>query len=286
MAFQGEGAPDDPGRRDRRVKHGMHGTPEYRAWQQMLGRCYNPNSQRFDRYGRRGIRVCERWKQSFEAFYEDVGPRPSSEHSIDRIDNDGDYEPGNCRWATRGEQNRNKADIILVDLDGRKLAVTEWARELGLNPRTILCRIKAGMSPTEALSRTVEYRRWPGSPGTVEAERINGARIREERRNQGISLKSLQEKTGLSRCFLGDLEHGKRRATESDLKRISEALGVDPVSFFRAEIQEEINRERRAGAPAPRCVDCGGALAAGRSPGYCRDCDEYHRWMEGRSDGR
>jgi carbon storage regulator len=58
------------------------------------------------------------------------------------------------------------------------------------------------------------------------------------------------------------------------------------ISVNRAEIQEEIDRERRAGAPAPRCVDCGGALAAGRSPGYCRDCDEYHRWIEGRSDGR
>lgn len=88
--------------------HNASKTSEYRAWCGIRQRCFNPANCRYEGYGGRGITVCDRWNQSFLAFFEDMGPRPSPNHSIDRIDNDGNYEPSNCRWATRSQQQRNK----------------------------------------------------------------------------------------------------------------------------------------------------------------------------------
>ena len=93
--------------RQRPITHGMYGTPEYRAWANMLTRCYNRNRKDFARYGGRGITVCQEWRNSFEAFFAYVGKRPKG-MSLDRINNDGNYEPGNVRWATPAQQAQNR----------------------------------------------------------------------------------------------------------------------------------------------------------------------------------
>jgi hypothetical protein len=90
------------------VDRGRKATTEYQIWHGMIQRCEHPKNGSYQWYGARGIRVCERWRCSFEAFFSDMGPRPSLDHSIDRIERDGDYEPGNCRWATGKEQFSNQ----------------------------------------------------------------------------------------------------------------------------------------------------------------------------------
>lgn len=111
----------------------------------MIGRCHNKNHPRYDYYGGRGISVCERWRDSFEAFWNDMGPRPSNKHSIDRIDNDGDYEPSNCRWATKKEQCRNKRNNHIVTVDGVTLTVTDMAVRYGLHIQTVMHRFQRGL---------------------------------------------------------------------------------------------------------------------------------------------
>ena len=92
----------------RKCKHGLSYAPECRAWQTMRLRCTVPTNPRYADYGGRGIKVCERWLSSPQAFIDDMGPKPSPKHELDRIDNDRGYEPGNCRWATRKENDRNR----------------------------------------------------------------------------------------------------------------------------------------------------------------------------------
>jgi hypothetical protein len=94
----------------RNKKHGLSGTPEHRNWRNMIDRCGNPKCKYYPRYGGRGIKVCERWlgPDGFANFYADMGPKPSPAHSIDRVNNDAGYEPGNCKWATKAEQARNR----------------------------------------------------------------------------------------------------------------------------------------------------------------------------------
>lgn len=127
-----------------RHEHGFGRTDEYRIWLGIKARCTNPAAKDFARYGAKGIKIAARWLDFF-CFLADMGPRPTREHSIDRSpNNEGDYEPGNCRWATRAEQQRNKVKTRTLAIDGVTLSVADWAEKNGINIRTAQQRIRKG----------------------------------------------------------------------------------------------------------------------------------------------
>ena len=134
----------------RRVRGGP--TPEYAAWCEMRQRCKHAAKRKYRHWAGRGIKVCVRWN-SFEAFLADMGPRPTAKHQVDRIKVNGDYEPANCRWATKQEQMRNTRVNRLLTFRGKTLSVAAWAEELGLNASTIRVRLHRGKSIEEALRR-------------------------------------------------------------------------------------------------------------------------------------
>lgn len=124
-------------RAQRNTTHGASKSPEYNVWLAMRRRCRSESDVKYADYGGRGIKVCARWAESFEKFLADMGPRPSAKHEIDRRDNDGNYEPGNCRWATRTQQNRNTRRTHFVTLNGERMAMSECAERLGVTRGTI-----------------------------------------------------------------------------------------------------------------------------------------------------
>lgn len=111
----------------------------------MIARCEYPRHMVFKNYGGRGIRVCDKWRHNFEAFVNDMGPRPAG-YSIDRIDNDGNYEPGNCRWASRREQSKNRSDTREIWIDGVKTTTVEIAEKYGLSLGNVFGRYKRGLT--------------------------------------------------------------------------------------------------------------------------------------------
>lgn len=127
-------------------------TPEYRTWTNMLSRCRNPNHTAFRYYGARGISVCERWGD-YTTFLADMGRRPSSQHSLDRIDNTQGYSPENCRWATAVEQNRNTRFNRQIEIDGVARPLVEWLAHFQVARRTFYNRLAQGFTEQEALTR-------------------------------------------------------------------------------------------------------------------------------------
>jgi hypothetical protein len=132
--------------------HLLTGTRIYRCWAGMHNRCNNPKNQNWVRYGGRGIKVCKEW-DSLDRFLFDMGHPPATGGlSIDRIDNDGNYEPGNCRWASQAKQNANTCRNRFLEYQGRTQTNLEWAREYDMEPRRLYERLKRGWSMERALT--------------------------------------------------------------------------------------------------------------------------------------
>ncbi len=131
--------------------HGRRETPEYQAWKSMVARCTIPSASHYAEYGGRGIGVCQRWRESFVVFLADVGPRPSATHSLDRIDPNGNYEPGNVRWATRHEQHRNQRSNRFLTIDGKRMCMTDWAKLSPVSWAAISRRLDAGWDAKSAV---------------------------------------------------------------------------------------------------------------------------------------
>lgn len=127
-------------------------TLEYMAWGGMKSRCYNTKALQYPRYGGRGISICETWLHSFEAFLADMGRRPSSRHSLDRIDVNGNYEPANCRWATAKEQARNVRSNRLITIAGVTYTMAEWCERSGIGKSAMRNRLRRGIIGAALLS--------------------------------------------------------------------------------------------------------------------------------------
>ena len=138
------------------MTHGKSRSKAYRIWDGMRQRCDNPKNKAYKNYGGRGIRYCPKW-QFFEGFYEDMGDPPDGS-SLDRIDNEGNYEPSNCRWATRIEQNNNSRQNTTVSFCGETLTIAQWARRIGVRANTLSLRLLRGWPVEAALTRSCAER--------------------------------------------------------------------------------------------------------------------------------
>jgi len=133
------------------ISHRKSSTRIYFKWQDIKGRCLNKNRDSYKYYGGRGIKVCDRWINSFENFYEDMKDGYRDNFSLDRIDNDGDYEPGNCRWVEWKDQCVNKSNSRKLTLKGKTQTIAEWAREIRVSRHTLYWRANKGLSTDEIL---------------------------------------------------------------------------------------------------------------------------------------
>lgn len=145
----------------RASSHGMSNVPEYRHWINMISRCENPSTPDYENYGGRGIRICKAWRDSFDAFFQDMGRRPSPRHSVDRIDVNGDYEAANCRWADARTQCRNMRCNHIVTFRGREMTLAEAVEHSPVTYNTVLYRLKRNWSLEDAILRPQQRGRRP-----------------------------------------------------------------------------------------------------------------------------
>lgn len=140
-----------------------YGHPLRSTWYAMIRRCHHTNDARYKDYGARGIVVCDRWRNSFDSFASDMGTKPSPLHTLDRVNNDGNYEPSNCRWADKKTQNSNTRNTLMVTWDGKTQTMSQWARDLGISNGTLWNRLQ-NMTIEDAMTQSIDelsrVRKW------------------------------------------------------------------------------------------------------------------------------
>ncbi len=187
--------------------------PTWQSWQSMKGRClYTTDEKSVRNYSGRGIKVCDRW-QNFEAFLADMGERPSREHSIERVDVNGDYEPGNCVWATLDQQSANRRDTVWIGWRGERRKFIEVCREVGADSRLARSRLHLGWDVDRALltgKRVATPKVKKGTPSGPprSAVRIEAARLF----RLGWSFDAVRRKTGASKGTVRNAERDAKKA--------------------------------------------------------------------------
>ena len=179
--------------------HGASSDPEYNVWKSMKARCHGKHVDK--NYGGRGIVVCDAWRNSYASFKADMGPRPSPEHSIDRIDNNGPYAPGNCRWVTRDVQNRNKRDNRLLTFNGETRLAYDWGEIVGLPGVEVRKRVHNGMAPELALTKPLKQRRKLNEKLVLE--------MRAEYASGGVTMQQIADRTGMDSGSICNAINGK-----------------------------------------------------------------------------
>lgn len=216
--------------------HGLSKLPEYNVWKQMKRRCTNQNTTQFKHYGGRGISFDPRWEK-FENFYEDMGPRPSALHKLERKDNDDSYYKENCEWKTQEEQCNNTRRNIFIEHDGMRLTLSQWSRKTGLPIHTIRSRYRRKLSPEEIFSPTA------GSIKTLEDEGAEQAQNYKNPIQRGVA--KVPSKQALFLEHQGVTKHLEEWSIETGIdirvlqKRIKEGVSEEemfkPTNIMRRE---------------------------------------------------
>lgn len=190
----------------------------------MRMRCNNPNVVGYERYGGRGIKVCDRWND-FDVFLKDVGRRPSLSHTLDRIDNDGDYEPSNCQWATAEQQRVNTRRTHRLTINGKTMIMREWEKESGVRRVTILRRLRLGATPEQAVAK--HFRVYAACFNLIPDK------IRSIRERLNITQREAADRSGMNFTFWNMLETGNYnlRPRLSVIEKVAKALGCVREEF-------------------------------------------------------
>jgi hypothetical protein len=213
------------------------------TWANIIERCYNPDAQSYYWYGARGIQMCERWQHSVAAFIEDMGPPPTLEHSVDRIDCNGNYEPSNCRWATAEEQNNNTRRSKLITWNGKTQSIRDWAKEYDIGSRALSERLRRGWDMEKSLTtpgrigfkEEFEYRKEKGKALWKAKGKIYQARSK-KRRGQKLSA---AEQKAFNEGQLEEIikaEECAQKMTEMQKEYKKLAIEIEKKDALRAEI--------------------------------------------------